>query len=121
MTSRNFAGMLIWFDTSSAAPVTDKSRTMQSITSPPNSIVAVFKMRWRRAIRASTIHATGHDSGAAQIEQGDDPTIISQRPRQGDSQAFLACTGDGAEGQAYRGCYIGGIRETASRTLWQPA
>src|SRR5450631_3464837 len=99
MTSRNFAGMLIWFDTSRAAPVTDRSRTMQAIASRPNSIFAAFKMRWRCASRVSTIHATAHDSGAAQIQQGDDPTIISQRPRQGDSQAFWS-TGDGAEGQA---------------------
>ena len=63
-------------------------------------------MRWRCASRVSTIHATGHDSGAAQIQQGDDPTIISQRPRQSDGQAFWS-TGDGAEGQAYGGCYIG--------------
>src|SRR5450631_832754 len=98
MTSRNFVGMLIWFDTSRAAPVTDRSRTMQSMASPSNSIFAAFKMRWRCAIRVSTIHVTGHDSGAAQIQQGDDPIIVSQRPRQGDSQALWSA-GDGAEGQ----------------------
>jgi endonuclease YncB( thermonuclease family) len=51
----NFAGIPSWLNTSSAAPVVDRLRTMQSIASPPNSIVAAFETRWRNAIRVSTI------------------------------------------------------------------
>src|SRR6267142_253838 len=54
-TNVNFAGMPIWLDTSSAAPVTDRLRTMQSIAVLPNSIVPAFMTRWRDAIRVSTM------------------------------------------------------------------
>src|SRR5436853_2766774 len=38
-----------------AAPVIDRSRTVQSIVSLPKLIVAGFNTRWRGAIRVSTI------------------------------------------------------------------
>src|SRR3982074_3373366 len=40
-----------------AAPVIDRSRTVQSIVPLPRSIVAGFKTRWRGAIRVSTIQS----------------------------------------------------------------
>ncbi len=51
----NFAGMPLWVGTSSAAPVINRSRTVQSMALPPNAIVAAFKTRWRGAIRVSTM------------------------------------------------------------------
>ena len=54
-TNLNFAGMLIWLDTSSAAPVIDRLRIMQSTALLPNSIVPAFRTRWRNAIRVSTM------------------------------------------------------------------
>ena len=49
------SGMNKGVTTSSAAPVSEILRTVQSIPPPPNSIVPAFKVRWRGAIRGSSM------------------------------------------------------------------
>ena len=44
-TNVNFAGTAVGLDTSSAAPVIERSRTVQGISSPPYSIWAGFMTR----------------------------------------------------------------------------
>jgi hypothetical protein len=54
-TNVNFAGITVASDTSNAAPVIERSRTVQVILSPPCSIWAGFITRWRGAARVSTM------------------------------------------------------------------
>ena len=54
-TNANVSGMPTWLDTSSAAPVLDRLRTVQSMAPPPKSIVPAFNTRCRAACRVSTI------------------------------------------------------------------
>jgi hypothetical protein len=49
------SGMNKGVTTSSAAPVSETLRTVQSIPPPPNSIVPAFKVRCRAAIRVSSM------------------------------------------------------------------
>src|SRR4051794_31682609 len=55
MIRLNVAGILPSSETSSAAPVTDRSRIVQGVLMPPYSILAGFMTRWRGAIRVSTM------------------------------------------------------------------
>jgi hypothetical protein len=54
---QKLSGMPTGLVTSSAAPIFDMLRTMQSIAPPPNSIVPAFKTRWRANIRFSFMEA----------------------------------------------------------------
>src|ERR1700730_15178367 len=58
-TNVNFAGIPDGSDTSSAAPVIDRSRSVQVILSPPYSICAGFMTRQRGAARVSTMQVSG--------------------------------------------------------------
>jgi hypothetical protein len=49
--------MPIWLGTCSAAPVIDRSGTVQSMAPPPHSLFAAFKTRWRGAILVSIIQS----------------------------------------------------------------
>ena len=53
--SVNRSGMNRGVTTSSAAPVSDMLRMVQSIPPPPNSMVPAFSFRWRGAIRFSSM------------------------------------------------------------------
>src|SRR5258708_36628682 len=55
-TSVKCSGIPIGLVTSSAAPVLDQLRTMQSIAPPLNSMVPAFKTQCRGAVRLSSLN-----------------------------------------------------------------
>jgi hypothetical protein len=62
------SGMKSGVTTSSAAPVSERFLTVQSIPPPPNSIVPAFNMRRRWATRCSSMTVTFDGDAAMPLE-----------------------------------------------------